>query len=99
MAIVIHNGKRYRFSMPYRGDRFDVVRYAPAPDSSGLLNEDDLLLFIGDNESKLTIECDGEDAAELDQSIEALKAGTLTTAHFEDVLIKFFSETLRAEEG
>ena len=44
MAIVIHNGKRYRFSLPYTGDRFEVVRYGPAPNEFGELNEDDLSL-------------------------------------------------------
>ena len=90
---------RYRFSILYTGDRFEVVRYAPAQNEFGELNEDDLILFIEDNESRLTIECDGADAAELDKSIEALEAGALTAAHFEDELIIFFRETLRPEKG
>ena len=41
MAFVIHRGKRYRLSLPYTGERFSVLRYGPAPDTSGLVNEDD----------------------------------------------------------
>ena len=92
MAFVIRSGKRYRFSIPYTGNRYQIVRYGPAPDASGRINEDDLILIIHENEGDISLECDREDATELEQIIEALNKGALTTTQFEEALTGFIQK-------
>lgn len=99
MAIVIRGGKRYRFSIPYRGNRYQILRYGPAPDASGRINEDDLMLIIHDDESDFYMECDREDAAELEQIIEAINKGPLTTTQFEEALIGFIQKPASNASG
>lgn len=56
MAIVIRQGKRYRFSCPYTGERYQILRYGPLPDMAGRINEKDLMLILIDDVEGLSID-------------------------------------------
>lgn len=111
MARVIHNGKQYKFSLPYQGIKYLVTKYEPVPDKSGFTNENDLLVFIkhsnldGIEEENLvysgsgfTIEFDMEDARELVADLDAVALGTLTTENFDDKLDRLVNEVLSTED-
>ena len=94
MAIVIHRGKRYHLSMFHVGDRYQLLRYGPMPDASGRVDENDLIFIIHEYTHNFTIECDGDDATELDRIVKAHNEGLLTPGQFEEMLAEFVRETL-----
>lgn len=46
MAIVIHEGKRYKLFPPLTVGQYLVTRYGPLPDESGFVEPNDLLVFV-----------------------------------------------------
>lgn len=89
MAHVIRNGKRYRFAVPYSGMRYQIAHYMPIQDASGHVDGNEQILFIDDHETGIGMECDGEDAVELEKLIRAFDSGDLTHAQFEAELAAF----------
>lgn len=92
MAHVIRNGKRYRFAVPYNGMRYEIVHYMPIQDASGHIDDNEQFLFVDDNETGICMECDGEDAVELEKLIRAYHSGALTHSQFEADLAAFIRE-------
>jgi hypothetical protein len=93
MAYVLRNGKRYRFSIPYKGDTYHILRYDPVPDTSGIIGTSDFMLILCNDAGNFSIECDGEDAAVLERLIDSLNSNTRTPAQFEEALAAFVQET------
>lgn len=77
MPIVIRDGKRYRFSIPYSGERYQILRYSPAPDATGNISENDLMLILIDEEENISVENDEDEANELEALIESFDNGTI----------------------
>jgi len=78
MAIVIHNGKRYKFHAPLKAGRYTVTRYSPSPDSDGIVNSDDLLIYIEAEDGGYVVELDDADARQLNDDIFSLGNGDIT---------------------
>lgn len=82
MAYVIRKGKRYRLSLPHASVRYEILRYVPAFDELESSNDEDRLLFIDAHETGIIVECDGDDAKELERIINGLDNGSLSHDQF-----------------
>ncbi len=82
MAIVIRNGKRYKFHEPFKAGRYTIMRYSPTPDKDGMIDPGDLLIFIEDEDSGYAIEFDDADARRLDDDIFSFSNLDITEEQF-----------------
>jgi hypothetical protein len=90
MAAVIHNGKKYHFSVPYNTAEYLITRYGPYPDQDGITNPNDLMLLLHDKASDENIWADEEDALELEENIRSVEFGSLSIDQFQAKLTAIF---------
>jgi hypothetical protein len=95
MAIVIHEGKRYKLFPPLTVGAYLVTRYGPLPDENGFLEPNDLLVFVEETNSGITVEADGEDARLLVPDILAYEDGSLSEVTFIGKLDDWYSDSMK----
>lgn len=83
MAYVLHAGKRYRYSIPYQGERYTIERYLSELHEHPVARGHERLLFLHDNLADVTIESDGPDADELERLINMSEQGKISESQFE----------------
>lgn len=88
MAIVIESdGHRYKFSIPYSGERFEVTRYGNLEDKT----VDHVI--VKENASGHMVKADEEHAEQIDSLCVALNAGEITVSVMEEKLNWYFEAT------
>ncbi len=88
MAFVTDSdGRRYRLSVPYNGERFQVTRYGNVEDKK----VDHVI--VKENASGFMVKADEEDAVEIDSLCVALNAGEITVSVLEEKLNWYFEAT------
>jgi len=91
MPIVFHNGKRYKFAV-FEAGRYTILRYGPSPDSEGIVNPADLLIFIEAEEGGYSVELDDADARQFDDNIFSFRNGDITEQQFIERLDAFYND-------
>lgn len=95
MAIVIHEGKRYKLFRPLTVGPYIVTRYGPLPDENGFVEPNGLLVFVEETNSGITVEADGEDARLLEPDILAYADGSFSETAFIGKLDDWYSDSMK----